>query len=143
MKIFGRAPAFWGGLVSGLLAFVVSIDGFGLTKTQATLITAAFLALMGVYVAYVTKETLLSVGIGAAQALVALAVGFGFHISDETSGSIIAILTVVLGSFNHAQNSPLVVPSFTSPPDAPVLTSPATPALVVVPATGPELQPGV
>lgn len=113
MKIFGRDPAAVVGVLEAGLSFIlilahVSADTIGIT-------IAVVASLFGIYTAWVTHDTLLSAVIGFTKAVLALAVVFGFSLTPDASGALIAFITVALGLFNHSQNSFADTPSFSQP----------------------------
>lgn len=111
MKIFGREPAFWVALVEAFLALLLSFDLFKLTPERTSLIVAVVMAAFGFYTAYVTKDTMLGVGVGLAKALLALGVGFGLNLTTNQTGVILAFITVALGGYQRSQTMPLAVPT--------------------------------
>jgi hypothetical protein len=50
-----------------------------------------------------------------------LVVGFGLTLTDTQTGAIIALATILLGSFQRTQTAPLEKPSFTNTSNAPTL----------------------
>jgi hypothetical protein len=120
MRVFGRYPAFWVGLIEAILAMALSWNqlGFHLNSERVALIMAAVTAGAGVYTAWVTKGTMLAVGVGFAKAILALAAGYGLALTADQTSSAIALLTLLLASFNHTQTSPLVKPTFREDPNA-------------------------
>lgn len=105
--IFGREPAFYIGLIEAVLALVLSYNAFGLDQEQGAAIVAVVAAVLALYTAYVTRRTLLAVGIGAAKAVLVLFVAFGLHFTENQTAAIIALVTLVLGAFNMTQTDPL------------------------------------
>ena len=81
MRIFGREPAAWVGVIEAALALTVALGWVNITAAQTALIMAAVTALFGVATAYLTKNTMLGVLVGLTKAIIALAIGFGFTIS--------------------------------------------------------------
>lgn len=111
MKIFGREPAFYVGLVEAVLMLLLSWNAFGITIEVEGSIVAVVTAAFGFYTAYVTKDTLLGVGVGLVKSLIALYVVFGFNLSENQSAAIIALAVFLLGSFQRTQTTPLVKPT--------------------------------
>ena len=112
MKVFGREPAAIVGLIEGALVLALSFGLFDLTQHTIGLIMAVVTSALGVYVAYVTRDTLLGAVIGFVKALLALAVVYGLTISTEQTGAVIAFITVVFSFYNRSQTAPLSQPSF-------------------------------
>lgn len=112
MKIFGREPAVWIGLIGGALTLLVSMGVLDFTNEQTALSMAAVSAVFGVITAYLTKDTMLGVLVGLTEAVIALAVGFGASLSPELTASIIAFVNVAVAFFQRTQTSPAETPSF-------------------------------
>lgn len=114
-KIFGREPAAVAGLVEAGLTVLLA---FGLlrfagvdTAEELGLVMAVVTSGIGVYVAYVTRDTLLGYVLTAFKASVALAATYGFDLSLEQSAAVIALITAGLGFFQRTQTSPSPDPS--------------------------------
>lgn len=105
-RLLGINPAALSGLIAAAISLGITF-GLPVTTDQVALIMAAVTAVLGVYTAWVTTGTQLSLIVGASKALLALAVGFGLKLNPDQTGSIIAALTLALGFFNHTQNSPM------------------------------------
>lgn len=112
MKIFGREPAAFIGLISGVLSLLLSLNLLGLTNETVGLIMGVVTAAFGVYTAYVTKDTMLGVIVGFVNATFALVAGYGFELSPDTTAAAIAIVTVLVGFFQRTQTSPLAKGTF-------------------------------
>lgn len=112
MKVFGREPAFWTGLVSAVLALLLSWQALDLTAETVGAIMAVVTAGFGFYTAWVTRDTLLGVGVGAVNAVAALVAAYGFNLTENQTAAVIGIVTIALGAFQRTQTSPLLVPSF-------------------------------
>lgn len=116
MKIFGKEPAFYVGVVE---AIVVVLATFGLTQDAAVVITTLAVAVGGVLTAMAAKDTLLAALIGLTKAVAVLVVFLGYDLSDAQTASIVAALTVVLGGWLRTQTSstdtPVSVASYSVP----------------------------
>lgn len=112
MKIFGREPAVYVGLVEAVLALALSFGLFGLTQEQTGALVACTAALLGLYTAYVTQDTLLGAAVGFVKAALVVGVTFGFALTDEQNGAVIALVAVVIGFWQRTQTSPADEPSF-------------------------------
>lgn len=115
MRIFGREPAFWVGLVEAALALFLSFNLFSLTDELVSLIMAVVVAVLGVVTAYVTRDTFLGVGVGLAKAVLALAAGYGFAFTVNQTAAVIAVVTILLGSYQRSQTVPLAKGTFKEP----------------------------
>ena len=109
-RIFGREPAVILGFIAAGLqlaaAYFLPWDA-----NQITVVNAALSALMGLGIAIYTKDSLLAVGLGAVQALLAVALNFGFNITPEQQSALIAFTNVGLALFNRQQTTPDPQPS--------------------------------
>lgn len=110
-----REPAALVGLISGVLALLLSLDQFGLTNERVGLIMGVATALAGVYTAWKTRDTMLGVVVGAVNAIFALVAGYGFGLSTNTTAAVIAIVTVIVGFFQRTQTTPLAKGTFDEP----------------------------
>lgn len=119
MKIFGREPAAWVGLIEAVVALLV-ITVLHWTNEQTGLVMAVVVAAAGLYTAWVTHDTLLGVVIGFTKAVLALLIGFGVELSPELTGALIGLVTVVLGLFNRQQTYPVSDPPRPIPGAQPV-----------------------
>lgn len=105
-RLLGINPAALSGLIAAGISLAITF-GLHLSSEQEALIMAAVTAVLGVYTAWVTTGTQLSLIVGAAKSLLALGVGFGLPLTSDQTGAVIAFLTLALGFFNHTQNSPM------------------------------------
>lgn len=112
MKLFGKEPAAWVGLIEASLALAVAIGWLAWTREQTALVMAVVVCVFGVVTAYLTKDTMLGVLVGLTKAVIALALGFGFTLSPEVTAAIIAFVTVAVSFFQRTQTSPAPTPSF-------------------------------
>lgn len=112
MRIFGREPAAWVGLIEGTLALLVAASVLDFTSDQTALVMAVVVSVFGVITAYLTKDTMLGVLVGLTKAVIALVVGFGMTLSPELTASIIGFVVVAIGFFQRTQTSPAVQPGF-------------------------------
>lgn len=114
--IFGREPAAVAALVQGVLALAVSfglLAGVGIKgQVELAIVMGVVIAVLDVFVAYVTRATLLGVCVGLIKALIALGAVYGLTLTVEQTGALIAFLTVSLGLYQRTQTSPSPVPSF-------------------------------
>lgn|GEM_PF-3402001 len=115
-KIFGREPAAIAGLIEGALALLLAfgwLSFIGLRgQEDLAVVMAVVSGAMGVYVAWVTDETLLGYVLGLVKALIALGAVYGLTLSAEETGALIAFLTVALGFWQRDKVEPLEQPTF-------------------------------
>lgn len=112
MKIFGREPAVFVGVIEAVLVLLLSFGLFDLTQNTIGLIMAVVVSALGLYTAYVTSETLLGAAIGFSKAALALATVYGLSLTVEQTGALIAVITVGFGMFQRTQSSPLLHPNW-------------------------------
>lgn len=115
-KIFGREPAVLASLIEAGLALLVAfgvLADLGIRGQQElALVMAVVSSALGLYVAWVTRATLLGVAVGFTKALIALAAVYGLTLTVEQTGALIAFLTLILGYFQRTQTEPDPAPSF-------------------------------
>jgi hypothetical protein len=123
MKIFGYEPAAWAGALQALLGVLVVFNVFGLTADLSTLVQAAAGAVFALVTAFFTKKVNLAVVTGAAQALLALLVGFGLDevrgvlLSDPALQAVlITLLQLGLAGFLRQNTEPAEEPAWRSEP---------------------------
>lgn len=133
VKIFGREPIvisnFVEGVLGALLAFGL-LGSLGVDRAEdVAVIMAVVSSVLGVYVAYVTKDTLLSAVLGFAKAAVVLIAAYGYNITAEQLAQMLGAITVVFALWGRTQTGPAKVPSLDlnqhsveQPPDAEVRT---------------------
>lgn len=119
MKVFGREPAAWVGLIEAALVLLVSV-GLSWSNEQVGLVMAVVVSAFGAYTAWVTKDTMLGVVVGLTKAVLALGIGFGLDLQPDFTGAVIAFVTVSMGLFNRNQTYPLAAPPETVPGSTPV-----------------------
>jgi hypothetical protein len=112
--IFGREPA---AIVGFIEATLVSLLAFGVLKPLGIdsaeaigTVMAVVSAVLGVYVAYVTKDTLLGYVITAFKSGVALFAMYGYNLSVEQGAAVIAFVTVAFSFFQRTQTGPTAWP---------------------------------
>lgn len=104
-KFFGREPATIVALVEGIIALLVTLN-VGLDHAHAALLVAVVTAIGGAVTGWATVDTRLGVVIGLAKSVLALAVGYGLHVSDGTQAALLALIPLVLGAWQRTQTSP-------------------------------------
>ncbi len=117
-RLFGREPAFWVGVIEAVLALVLSFNALGLDAQEIGGIMAVVVALSGVYVAYVTRDTMLGVLVGLAKAIIIGMAAFQVDLTEAQTTSVIAIVAIFGGAFNRSQTGPALYGSFSDPTPA-------------------------
>lgn len=114
-KIFGREPVVITNMLEGLLACLLAfhaLDVIGLNSPEdMAVVMAVVSSAMGLYVAYVTKDTLLGAATGFIKAGVALAAIFGWALTEQQTAGILLALAGVLAAWHRTQTGPAIVPS--------------------------------
>jgi hypothetical protein len=105
--IFGREPAVAIALIESGLALAVLLF-LHWSSEQTALVMATVVASFGLYTAWVTKDTMLGVVVGLTKAVIALAIGFGFHLSPDVTAALIAFVAVLMGAFNRQSTQPFI-----------------------------------
>lgn len=106
-KILGQEPAFFVGVIEGALALFLTFGWFDLDQNKVGVIVAATNAVLGFVVAYATSTTSLSALVGAAKAIMVVAVTFGAPLSDAQTAAAIALITVVASGYLRERSNSL------------------------------------
>lgn len=124
--IFGKQPAFWIGVIQAVLAFVLTLHQVSaqlhLTDERVGTIMALLFAVLGVWEAWSVRDTMLAALTAAAKALIALLAAYRLELSVDQVAALLGVVALLGGAFVRDRTSPLVVPSFRSTEDSPVLT---------------------
>lgn len=100
-----QEPALLVGFVSALVAVLVGFN-VGLTSTTGALVVAFTEAVLGVYLARQAQETLFAALTQAFKVLLALAVGFGLHLTDQNALLLTAAVSAGLAFVARTQINP-------------------------------------
>jgi hypothetical protein len=124
--ILGKQPAFWLGILQAVLAFVLTLhqaaSQLHLTDERVGAIMAAAFAVLGVWEAWSVRDTMLAALTAATKALIALFAAYRLELSVDQVAALLGLVALLGGAFVRDRTSPLVVPSFRSTEDSPVLT---------------------
>ena len=113
-KIFGREPAAWVGLIEAVLMTLLAF-GIGVGQDTFGPIMGVVVAAFGVFTAWATRDTMLGVIVGLAKSVMVLAAVYGLTLSDEQTGALIAVVTMVVSFYQRTQTSPVADPVDPSP----------------------------
>lgn len=102
MRIFGREPALWLALVAVLVKTGAAF-GLNVSADQQSAVNAVAAAVVGLAVAYIAHDGLSAAVLGAAQSVIALAVGFGLHWSADQQAVTMSLIAVLVGMFVRTQ----------------------------------------
>lgn len=109
--IFGREPAVVVGFIEAALAALMSfgaLNFIGVNDAETLgLVMAVVSAVLGLYVAYVTRDTLLAYVITAFKSGTALAAVYGLDLSAQQSAMVIAAVTAGFSLYQRTQTSPV------------------------------------
>lgn len=95
-RVFGREPAYWLALASGVIA-LVSSTVVTLSVEQQGVLNAAVAALLGVVTAWTLRgESLVAALVGFFKAAIAVGLAFGLALSPEVQGSLMVVVELVL-----------------------------------------------
>lgn len=126
MKIFGKQPALWLGIVGAALAMLMTFHGVAvelhLTDERVGAIMAGLFAVLGAYEAWVVRDTMLAALTALGKAAIAILLAYNFEISADQTAAILGFLSIASGLIIRDRTSPLVVPTFKSTEASPVLT---------------------
>ena len=94
--VFGREPAYWLALISGLVAFV-SATVMTLTAEQQGVVNACAAALFGAITAgLLAGEKSVAALVGLFKALIAVGLAFGLSLSPEVQSTAMVVVELVL-----------------------------------------------
>ena len=113
-----REPAWWVSVIESGLTLLIVFDV--LTQNTFGLILPVVQAAAGLYVAWVTKETLLTALTGFAKAFLSAIIIFGWSLTDAQTAAILAFVALVGGAFVRDRNYPLAYPPEPVPGSLPV-----------------------
>lgn len=129
VRIFGREPVVISNAIEGILAALLAFHLLGWaginTADEIAVVMAVVSSGLGLYVAYVTKDTLLAAVLGFVKAAAALIAAYGYDLTPEQLAQLLAAITVVFALWHQRATGPAVAPSFNLsqhsvevPPDA-------------------------
>lgn len=122
MKVFGREPAVWLGLVAVGVQFAVAW-GVSLSEEQQAGINAVATLAMGLAVAVMSaRDQIVPAASGLLVGVLQLAVAFGFDLSQEKITTAGALLTALLALWLRTQVTAPVAADGTRVPKATVST---------------------
>lgn len=110
MKILGRDPTLWIGIISSLIVVAGTIGFHWLTGVQAGLMVAAINAVAGAVNAWTVRPISPVAFTYAVGAIVALVASYGFNVSEETLGAINLAIVPILALLSRDQVSPQDTP---------------------------------
>lgn len=100
--IFGREPALWAGLANTII-YLVGAFLIHFTKDQEAVLVAAFAAILGVVVAFSTRDGVSAAILGFFKAALAVALGFGAHLSADEQAVIMSATATLTSLFVRTQ----------------------------------------
>lgn len=103
-------PALWAGLVASGVQLVAAF-WLPWSTAQVAVVNAAVLAAAGVWVAFSTRSvdnggSIKAAILGAAQAVISLAVTFGWNVSDEQTATLMTFIGLAVAVFIRQTSRP-------------------------------------
>jgi hypothetical protein len=129
LKIFGREPALWAGLIN-VAVYVLGATVVKLTTNQEAIVIAIAAAVLGVLVALSTHDGVSAAILGFIKAVIALGLGFGLKLSADHTALILSALATFSAMFVRTQATAKVPAT-----PFPAASVPATPQPAPMPAT--------
>lgn len=102
LKLLGREPALWLALVA-VVVQTVSAFWIDVSADQQAWINAVAVAVVGLVTAVVTRDGISAAVLGLAQAVLALAVGYGLDWSADQQGIAMSLVAAVVSMFVRTQ----------------------------------------
>lgn len=102
MRIFGREPAVWLGLVGAVVA-ALSAFWLHLSVEQQGALGAVTALVVGLITAASTGDGVVAAVLGLGKGLFLLMVSFGLHLSPSDQAVLYALLAAVLAAFVRTQ----------------------------------------
>jgi hypothetical protein len=135
LKIFGREPALWAGLIN-VAVYLLGATVFKLSTSQEAVVIAVAAAVLGIVVALSTHDGVSAAILGFIKAVIALALGFGLKLSPDNTALILSVLATFSAMFVRTQATAKVAATPFSVTPAPA--APATPRQVAKAPATPE-----
>lgn len=118
MKVFGREPAFWVGVVQAVIAFVLTIaqvaDALNLSDERTAWIMAVVNGISALFLAYVMRETMAAALVEVAKAVVGLMVAYGIALTTQQMSIVAGLVALIGAGYLRSQGAPLAIPKFNS-----------------------------
>lgn len=115
VKIFGREPIVISNAIEGILAALLAfgmLRGIGINDAEdIAIVMAVVSSALGLYIAYVTKDTLLAAILGLVKASAVLIAAYGYELTAEQLAQLLGAITVVFALWGRTQTGPAKVPS--------------------------------
>lgn len=116
--LLGREPAWWVSLVESGLTLLIVFQV--LSQSTFGLVLPVVQALAGLYIAWITKETMLAALTGFAKALISALVIFGWALTDTQTAAVLTFVALLGGAFVRDRTYPLAFPPTPTPGSVPV-----------------------
>jgi hypothetical protein len=118
VKVFGREPAFWVGVVQAVIAFVLTIaqvaDALNLSDERTAWIMAVVNGISALFLAYVMRETMAAALVEVAKAVVGLMVAYGIALTTQQMSIVAGLVALIGAGYLRSQGAPLAIPKFNS-----------------------------
>lgn len=114
IKIFGREPAVWLGIIEAAIATLV-VFNLGVSLELSVIIMAFVSAGVGAYTAWATRDDMLGYATGLVKAGAALFAYYGAGLNETQITALVALMAVVVGAYQRTQTTPVSDPVTPSP----------------------------
>jgi nicotinamide riboside transporter PnuC len=108
-KIFGREPALWAALLN-VLVYVLCAWIFHPSPQVEAAVIAVVSAVLGMVVAFSTKDGVSAAILGLVKSVLALLLGFGLKMSADQQAGVLALAAALTGMFVRTQVTALIGP---------------------------------
>jgi nicotinamide riboside transporter PnuC len=108
-KIFGREPALWAALLNATVYVLCAWIFHPSPQVEAGII-AVVSAVLGMVVAFSTKDGVSAAILGLVKSVLALLLGFGLKMSADQMAGILSLAAALTGMFVRTQATALVGP---------------------------------
>lgn len=116
VRILGREPVIISNAIEGVLVALLAfglLDPIGIDSAEEVAVVMAVVSAgLGLYVAYVTKDTLLAAALAFVKAVVPLMAAYGYDLTAEQVAGLLGGITVVFALWHQRATGPADVPSF-------------------------------
>jgi nicotinamide riboside transporter PnuC len=108
-KIFGREPALWAALLNAIVYILCAWIFHPSPEVEAGII-AVISAVLGMVVAFSTKDGVSAAILGLVKSMLALLLGFGLKMTADQQAGILSLAAAFTGMFVRTQATALVGP---------------------------------
>ncbi len=102
VRILGREPALWAGLLNAII-YMLGALVFHLSPKMESVLIAVVAAVLGLIVAWQTRDGLSAAILGLAKAVLALVLGLGLKVSADQQAAILTLVAALTAMFVRTQ----------------------------------------